>query len=325
MSKLTFSVFVNGMLCEDFVISFYIHQEEEDFHKYPMPDYTDQIKIRSRLNWLQNQSAIFDRKYSPEFIGMFTTLGYGLTFNMVPSDQLFSEDISEDFMGTDKYRLKPLDGRSDLIEVNQTDYPLKGFRDLRFHFDPHPENVWRYPDMICKPMKFLVHSPYEVPGSYDDNKYCQFYHGNDLEVLITPEIIISDESLRSYPPDIRECYFEDERKLRYFKKYTKKNCQAECFSNYTVQRNYTKCLEFHQIRSRDDVVCDYRYYEKLKGVLKNYEFSSIEDTCNCLDGCSSVKYSIEIISSDLKVNSTHTRYSKVRYKTNHWIKFNLNF
>jgi amiloride-sensitive sodium channel len=51
-----------------------------------------------------------------------------------------------------------------------------------------------------------------------------------LNVWIVPEIIQADEDLRSFDPDERKCYFEDERKLNYFKVYTQRNCESECLS-----------------------------------------------------------------------------------------------
>jgi hypothetical protein len=64
-------------------------------------------------------------------------------------------------------------------------------------------------------MKFLIHSPYDTPISYEANKYVTFYQEFDVEDLIIPEIVRSDESFRSYPLERRNCYFEDEQQLKY--------------------------------------------------------------------------------------------------------------
>jgi Amiloride-sensitive sodium channel len=302
-SLFTISVVVEGILCDDFIITAALKKNSAS-DKYPIPDWLEQIKNRSYYEGLQNQSAVFNGKYSPEFIGMITRFSYGMAFNMVPSDQLFNDEVAEIFIGTEKIRLRGFDENLSLINLNQSDYPVNGSTGLSFHFDPHPEEMWIWENFLCKPMRFLVHSPYEIPGSYEEIDYCHFYHGNDLEVLITPVIVKSDESLRSYPAEIRKCYFEDERKLRYFKKYTKKNCQAECFSNFTIQNNFTKCLEFHQIRSRDDDVCDYRYYDRLKKALYVYQINDLEKDCSCMEACNYIEYSIEIISSKLEAETT---------------------
>lgn len=43
------------------------------------------------------------------------------------------------------------------------------------------------------------------------------------------------QSLKSYPPARRQCYFPSERYLQYFKVYTQRNCELECVTNYTLK------------------------------------------------------------------------------------------
>lgn len=54
--------------------------------------------------------------------------------------------------------------------------------------------------------------------------------GSSFDILITPEIVKSDEDLKLIDISIRHCYFENERKLKFFKIYTQKNCEIECIS-----------------------------------------------------------------------------------------------
>lgn len=80
---------------------------------------------------------------------------------------------------------------------------------------------------MCRPPTFVVHSPYELPIV---RTLKRFSYKQQLEVWITPEVTTTDNDLRSFDPDERKCYFEDERKLKYFKTYTKNNCEMECKS-----------------------------------------------------------------------------------------------
>lgn len=34
----------------------------------------------------------------------------------------------------------------------------------------------------------------------------------------------------------RQCYFESERHLTYYKTYTQRNCELECFANFTIKK-----------------------------------------------------------------------------------------
>jgi amiloride-sensitive sodium channel len=73
----------------------------------------------------------------------------------------------------------------------------------------------------------MVHSPFELPIS---KTFTEFSYKQQINVWITPEVIEAEDDLRSFDPDERKCYFEDERSLKYFKIYTQKNCEMECLS-----------------------------------------------------------------------------------------------
>lgn len=64
------------------------------------------------------------------------------------------------------------------------------------------------------------------------------------EVLISvkPNMITTSENLRHYTPWDRQCYFSDERQLRFFKIYTQRNCELECLSNFTLSQ--CGCVKF---------------------------------------------------------------------------------
>lgn len=47
------------------------------------------------------------------------------------------------------------------------------------------------------------------------------------DVAVTAKMMTTSDKLRSYSPNERKCYFESERKLRFYKFYTKINCEIE--------------------------------------------------------------------------------------------------
>lgn len=63
--------------------------------------------------------------------------------------------------------------------------------------------------------------------------YFQVLFSEQAEIFVKPEIIGTSQSLRKYSPDQRQCFFNSERQLRFFKIYTQNNCHAECLSNFT--------------------------------------------------------------------------------------------
>lgn len=150
---------------------------------------------------------------------------------------------------------------------------------------------------------FSFHPTNELPMQLLKEDVLEFTGGLNLEVLITPAIIRSDESLKSLKPSERSCYFEGERKLRFFQIYTKQNCQVECFSNFSLQT--CKCVPFDTVRSPDTKICgleteEIYCYSDLKSVFIDARTTKFQASCSCLSPCNSVTYSFEIREAKLK-------------------------
>lgn len=64
----------------------------------------------------------------------------------------------------------------------------------------------------------------------------------DIRIAIKPKYITTSDGLRSYEPNKRQCFFSGERKLHFFKIYSKNHCESECLSNFT--KNYCGCVKF---------------------------------------------------------------------------------
>jgi acid-sensing ion channel, other len=59
---------------------------------------------------------------------------------------------------------------------------------------------------------------------------------------LTPEWITTTTELRHFQPNQRKCFYEDERRLRFFKMYTATNCETECMANFT--KTICDCVKF---------------------------------------------------------------------------------
>lgn len=168
--------------------------------------------------------------------------------------------------------------------------------ELDLFVDPDP--------MIVLSEAFMFHPPDELPMMQEKHDVFGFAGKRRLEILISPSVIISDESLKSLQASDRSCYFKGERKLRFFKVYTRHNCEIECFSNYSL--DLCKCVSFDIIRDKTTKVCGitekdidcggnflltkYRIFYSRKG------FAS----CSCLPTCKSVTYNFEVRETKLR-------------------------
>ena len=89
----------------------------------------------------------------------------------------------------------------------------------------------------------MIHRPDELQS---DRKHVFLHETKSAKIILRPKITTTDESLRRLRPEIRTCYFKDERKLKYFKIYTKKNCLDECHSDLTFE--ICECVNYHDAR-----------------------------------------------------------------------------
>jgi acid-sensing ion channel, other len=100
-------------------------------------------------------------------------------------------------------------------------------------------------DGICKDAiqgsKVYLHMPNEAPQISKHFFMMPYYY--HTQVMVIPKVYLSDPELRNFPVEKRQCYFSDERYLRFFKHYTKNNCEIECLVNLTLSR--CGCLVFH--------------------------------------------------------------------------------
>lgn len=179
-------------------------------------------------------------------------------------------------------------------------YPLKlksgdqAVYTLKLSKAPLPDGYIR-----CLAASFIVHAPDFTPSFIDFNDFKQLVYGVTLDVIITPEIIHTEESLRKLSPIERECYFEGEKKLRFFKIYSLKNCEEECYSNITFKN--CGCVQFNKPRNEQEMLfCkDGISRGTCEIILKNtLDFNdtanfSIRQNCSCLPSCNSVKYNLK--------------------------------
>lgn len=89
----------------------------------------------------------------------------------------------------------------------------------------------------------IIHSPDEYPvnigSEYNEIKAVSSF------VSLTPEMLILDDDLRSWPIEKRNCYLPGEKNLTFFRIYTKVNCEHECLS-LTIEEQ-CGCLPYYII------------------------------------------------------------------------------
>lgn len=84
------------------------------------------------------------------------------------------------------------------------------------------------------------HNPSNDPQLWKE--HYQISPGVSKKFMVEATVTTSMENIRNYNPEVRGCYYTTEKKLQFFKLYTKKNCETECLANYTLA--VCECVKF---------------------------------------------------------------------------------
>lgn len=164
--------------------------------------------------------------------------------------------------------------------------------------------------------RIYLHSPEEVPWS--NHQYQDIDIKTVGTLFVTPRIVMATSRMRtSYTPEKRKCFFEDEKYLKYFKRYTKRNCELECLTNITL--SVCGCVRFSfprventRICGLKDYICATRtawFYFNVETAAASLNFTRHfqgKFKCNCWSACSSVEYGAELRTAKLFDNELKT-------------------
>ncbi|XP_070496595.1 pickpocket protein 28-like [Chironomus tepperi] len=144
--------------------------------------------------------------------------------------------------------------------------------------------------------KIIFHMPNEIPTKFHDYIYSSM--GSQFLISMTAKHFMTDSSLKKHPPEIRGCYFENERKLKFFKSYTRAHCDLECLTNHTLK--ICGCVRFSMPRSSKTSVCDLDETACYNDAMRHWPHD-VENSlnfavpCNCYPPCNNIKYSTKLI------------------------------
>jgi acid-sensing ion channel, other len=170
-----------------------------------------------------------------------------------------------------------------------------------------------------KGFKVLLHNPGDIPNIKRQSFQSPF--NQRTIVNIKPSMITTSQNLARTSPGRRQCYFEGEKKLKFFKNYTQSNCELECRSNSTLRA--CGCVKYFMVRDDETPICNITslpclkkfrgdYAKMMKHVMIYHEENekNSEFFCNCLPTCTSVSYDFELsqISLDMEELNDFVKY-----------------
>ncbi|XP_037031900.1 pickpocket protein 28-like [Bradysia coprophila] len=249
------------------------------------------------------------------FEEIITADGLCFTFNSLYPKEMFMEGVSDKFMSTYNYNM------SDHMHWTLEDGYANGFEDDR------AAGIYLYPyrvinagskagldivmamkmqdlDYSCRGpvqgFKVVLHPSDELPQV--DGQFFRIPVGQAVRVSIKPNVLRTTKSLTGLHPKRRQCFFNFERRLRYMRTYSKRNCEMECLANYTL--GFCGCVKFSMPHDRTTPICGIAkvncYIEAEMDLLEDsdtVETSKKINSCNCLPACTSISYDTEISQS----------------------------
>lgn len=91
--------------------------------------------------------------------------------------------------------------------------------------------------------RVIIHNTDEFP--FRTGQHIRHKTNEIVFMEYTPTLHVIDDALKSWSPEQRNCFLEHEKKLKFFKIYTRINCEHECLSEAMLQA--CDCVPFYMI------------------------------------------------------------------------------
>lgn len=282
----TMNVITEGMFCESgFTVRvFKLSNYSQDMLAF--------ARSLSQKSWFMQQTGSFYGKYNLKFAEVFLRNGNAFTFNTKSFKDIYNEEEVGDHLNftyniylsnaaklgniTGQFPWSPPDGSDQGISLT--------VKQLKSDFQ------------LCVRGGVIIHSPNEVAVNFVQTDIKGFIFGSFQEILVDVDVTYADDDIRSVDITRRKCYFEDERPLRFFKHYSFKNCQTECWYNRSL--NEHDCVPYFLIRDKTTRVCeikDFGYVFEAEHHSRLNAKNEYEKICNCYPDCNQIEYKLEVV------------------------------
>uniref|UniRef100_A0A336LL33 CSON007051 protein n=1 Tax=Culicoides sonorensis TaxID=179676 RepID=A0A336LL33_CULSO len=240
--------------------------------------------------------------------------GICYSFNLLPKDEIFRSNVIFPLSLTPNLVLP--ENEPQLTNFYSFAHEILDETPKLYHVNNRREKLHvrtrlyeDFTDEICKPdILVFIHNPNDIPWDLQTHGYliqADTFLKTDLSV--TPLVIQTDPDIKSFDIEHRGCFFEDERKLKFFQKYSQNNCELECVTNSTNRLLNCSMSWMPQMSIKDN--CHFaKYYQWI-----NIELSVLRSDlakCNCLPACNTIQYNV-------KVTGSHTPFFDDRTITKH--------
>lgn len=212
-------------------------------------NYVDELKWIKNEFYSVSSVSVASRKeknFSERFHEVITDEGVCHTFNMLDENDLYTTSM------TQKLRYPKHGIRSNWTiygydaDAKAETYPIRvlgsGVKSGVFiTLKMRKKDI----DYACKGgtngFRLVLHTPDQMPQPGAHYYLIPF---NTLTIMsVHPRVMSTSDEMRRYLPIKRQCFFDNERKLKYFKTYTQANCQLEHLAGEEIFCERSFCHE----------------------------------------------------------------------------------
>jgi amiloride-sensitive sodium channel len=226
------------------------------------------------------------------FNRILTFQGFCASFNLLNSDEIFTDKMHKDFYHTlDNPELQW--DLSNGYANTSNDYPHRMSNGKYKTFDAillqDQGNVDKDCSSFRRGYEVYWHLPNEMLTQWHSSVNINNINKDNQIYLRTKSFKMSSE-LQKYNVKYRQCYFDGEKKLKYFKIYTEKNCKFECLSNFTLSKH--GCVRYYMPRDSLTQICTTKVLDD--EISSEIEFEDASDTnhCDCYPPCNNIQYEL---------------------------------
>jgi amiloride-sensitive sodium channel len=178
----------------------------------------------------------------------------------------------------------------EVLPVRASKMNLISFR-LSINLENTKHGRYSYCTYYGSGYNYFIHLPNEMPSVLNLRYFLQYHEHR--HIYLSAKVTKFNEKLWKYPADSRKCYHNDERKLQFFKIYTKFNCNYECMINYTLST--CGCVIFSMPRTNTTPVCDLDRTICSHDAAREYAVKVQKDVipCKCYQPCSDIEYKMD--------------------------------
>ncbi|CAG9863468.1 unnamed protein product [Phyllotreta striolata] len=290
-----------------------------DFYPSNSTEKIDENEFKEFLNESQTDIFYYCQYLNVEYLPckeLFTPIltedGICYSFNILDKGDIYRENV--DLLFEDFHKAPPSiwNVETGFLSKNVSTYPRRALRiGIRNQLMVILKTKFKDVEFQCagddSGYRVSVHLPSDVPEVPENHFYAPL--GQRVVSAIVPHTIRTSEGVKNFSPAKRDCYFESEKRLKFFKLYSHANCMIECKANYTL--NECGCVAFHMPREAGTPVCFLDKLDCIEVALdifsifnedktsSNDEETYASQSCDCKPTCTDVSYSVDLSTNNI--------------------------